>query len=323
MTHDVQQDNIKLQALVDSSNRVLADSEQRLAAINEQVEQKTADLAAARAEKGRVEQNRDVMKASLDTLKKRRDVYQKAAARTTGDTRQLDQEIQHLNQQIAELRTERRGDERGAVGLQGLSGRPENERRPLDLSLFHLGRARPGPCRRRTGCVDKFAHDEGDAAIACGGAQWWRCGAGPGRRLHLPRAAAGPDAGRPVEPGGYGQRLVGGGEDAEPGSAGSAAADGARDRPQQPADGEDPGRSRPGLGRAGSGAQAQVDLRGRISAPQARSRQANGDLSSVNMQLDAGRITGSVDNADKERQIKALENKKSELEKALGMSPSP
>ena len=103
MTHDVQQDNIKLQALVDSSNRVLADSEQRLAAINEQVEQKTADLTAARAEKGRIEQNRDVMKASLDTLKKRRDVYQKAAARTTGDTRQLDQEIQRLNQQITEL----------------------------------------------------------------------------------------------------------------------------------------------------------------------------------------------------------------------------
>ena len=50
---------------------------------------------------------------------------------------------------------------------------------------------------------------------------------------------------------------------------------------------------------------------------------ANGDMSSVNMQLDAGRVTGSVDNADKERQIKALENKKSELEKALGMSPRP
>ena len=50
---------------------------------------------------------------------------------------------------------------------------------------------------------------------------------------------------------------------------------------------------------------------------------ANGDLSSVNMQLDAGRVTGSIDNADKERQIKALENKKSELEKALGMSPRP
>ena len=103
MTHDVQQDNIKLQALVDSSNRVLADSEQRLAAINKQVEQKTATLAEARAEKARVEQNRDVMKASLDSLKKRRDTYQKAAAKTSGDTRQLDQEIQRLNQQIAEL----------------------------------------------------------------------------------------------------------------------------------------------------------------------------------------------------------------------------
>jgi chromosome segregation ATPase len=48
---------------------------------------------------------------------------------------------------------------------------------------------------------------------------------------------------------------------------------------------------------------------------------ARGDLASVNMQLDAGRITRNVDVAAKERQIQALENKKSELEKALGMSP--
>jgi chromosome segregation ATPase len=47
----------------------------------------------------------------------------------------------------------------------------------------------------------------------------------------------------------------------------------------------------------------------------------HGDLASVNMQLDAGRVTGNVDVAAKERQIQALEKKKSELEKALGMSP--
>ena len=48
---------------------------------------------------------------------------------------------------------------------------------------------------------------------------------------------------------------------------------------------------------------------------------AHGDLASLNMQLDAGRITGNVDVAAKERQIQALEKKKSELEKAIGMSP--
>lgn len=48
---------------------------------------------------------------------------------------------------------------------------------------------------------------------------------------------------------------------------------------------------------------------------------AHSELASVNMQLDAGRITGNVDVAAKERQIQALEKKKSELEKALGMSP--
>lgn len=47
---------------------------------------------------------------------------------------------------------------------------------------------------------------------------------------------------------------------------------------------------------------------------------AHGELASVNMQLDAGRITGNVDVAAKERQIQALEKKKSELEKALSMA---
>jgi hypothetical protein len=51
--------------------------------------------------------------------------------------------------------------------------------------------------------------------------------------------------------------------------------------------------------------------------------QTQSELSSVNMQLDAGRVTGNVDIAGKERQIQALEKKKSQLEKALGMSPRP
>lgn len=48
---------------------------------------------------------------------------------------------------------------------------------------------------------------------------------------------------------------------------------------------------------------------------------AQSELASVNMQLDAGRVTGNVDVAAKERQIQQLERKKSQLEKALGMSP--
>ena len=50
---------------------------------------------------------------------------------------------------------------------------------------------------------------------------------------------------------------------------------------------------------------------------------AQSELASVNMQLDAGRVTGNVDVAAKERQIQQLEQKKSQLEKALGMSPRP
>ena len=50
---------------------------------------------------------------------------------------------------------------------------------------------------------------------------------------------------------------------------------------------------------------------------------AQSELASVNMQLDAGRVTGNVDVPAKERQIQQLERKKSQLEKALGMSPRP
>ena len=103
MTRDVEADNEKLHALVESSNRILADSKRQLADINQQVETKTANLAEARATKSRVEQNRNVMQSSLDSLKKRRDTYQKAAAQTGGDTRELDAQIQLLNQQIVEL----------------------------------------------------------------------------------------------------------------------------------------------------------------------------------------------------------------------------
>jgi hypothetical protein len=72
MTRDVEADNEKLHALVESSNRILEDSKRQLADINQQVETKTANLAEARATKSRVEQNRNVMQSSLDSLKKRR-----------------------------------------------------------------------------------------------------------------------------------------------------------------------------------------------------------------------------------------------------------
>ena len=103
MTRDVEADNKKLQALVESSGRILEDSKRQLADINQQVDARTASLAEARAAKGRVEQNRNVMQSSLDSLKKRRDTYQKAAAQTGGDTRELDAQIQRLSGQIAEL----------------------------------------------------------------------------------------------------------------------------------------------------------------------------------------------------------------------------
>lgn len=103
MTRDVEADNKKLQALVESSGRILEDSKRQLADVNQQVQARTASLGEARATKSRVEQNRNIMQSSLDSLKKRRDTYQKAASQTGGDTRELDAQIQRLSGQIAEL----------------------------------------------------------------------------------------------------------------------------------------------------------------------------------------------------------------------------
>ncbi|MBK8175044.1 MAG: hypothetical protein IPK66_07200 [Rhodospirillales bacterium] len=103
MTRDVQQDNERLKALVESSSKVLDQSKARLAAINDQVAKNQAsrdDLDDARA---RVEQDRDSLQKTLANLKKRRDNYQQAAMKTGGDTRELDQQIQVLSQQIDQL----------------------------------------------------------------------------------------------------------------------------------------------------------------------------------------------------------------------------
>lgn len=103
MTRDVEADNQKLHALIESSGRILADSKRQLADLSQQVETRTASLAQATAVKRRVEQNRNIMQSSLDGLKKRRDTYEKAAAQTGGDTRELDAQIERLSGQIAEL----------------------------------------------------------------------------------------------------------------------------------------------------------------------------------------------------------------------------
>lgn len=103
MTRDVEADNQRAQAAVDTSTRVLTDSKQQLDEINQQAAAKQTSLDQARAQKHRVEENRDAMQATLSALKKRRDNYAGAAQQTGGDTRDLDRQIAELDQQIRKL----------------------------------------------------------------------------------------------------------------------------------------------------------------------------------------------------------------------------
>lgn len=103
MTRDVERDTERVQSTVASSTRVLEDSKQQLTDVQAQVAAKQADVAEAESVRKRVEQNRDVMAATLKALKKRRDNYQEASAETGGDTTELDAQIAHLNDEISKL----------------------------------------------------------------------------------------------------------------------------------------------------------------------------------------------------------------------------
>lgn len=105
MAADVRQDNQKIQAFLESSNKVLADSRTRLKQIDAQVAARriTADQAAS--ERRRIEQNRDLMQSTLDEMKQSRDVYREAAKKepSGGGSRDLDSELNQMNQKIASL----------------------------------------------------------------------------------------------------------------------------------------------------------------------------------------------------------------------------
>ncbi len=103
---DIRQDNQRIQAFLDSSSVVVAESRARLARIHADTASRklTADQAAG--ERRKIEQNRDLMQNTLDEMKKSRDVYvgaAKQASSAQGSNRNLDSEIRQMNQKIAAL----------------------------------------------------------------------------------------------------------------------------------------------------------------------------------------------------------------------------
>jgi hypothetical protein len=105
MVADVRQDNQKIQAFLESSDKVLADSRARLRQIDAQVAARRISTDQAAVERRRIEQNRDLMQSTLEEMKRSRDVYHEAAKKepTGAGHRDLDGELNRMDQKIASL----------------------------------------------------------------------------------------------------------------------------------------------------------------------------------------------------------------------------
>lgn len=103
---DVRADNKKLEAFMESSSVVLNEGKERLAALKGDVDAKRISVAQAEEARKREEQNIASMKSTLAQAKKTKEDYAKASAQFKGtpqDKRDLDAEVERMNQQVAKL----------------------------------------------------------------------------------------------------------------------------------------------------------------------------------------------------------------------------
>jgi len=104
----VQQDNQRLQAFLDSSAQVLRDGQQRLATLKSDVANRRLSAAEAEQARQREEQNLQAMQNSLAEAKKTRVEYQKAASQFSTqrqNARDLDAQLKQMDAQIGALET--------------------------------------------------------------------------------------------------------------------------------------------------------------------------------------------------------------------------
>jgi hypothetical protein len=103
---DVQQDNGRLRAYLETSSRVLAEGKGRLAALRSDVAAKKLSAEQARQARVREERNIASMNETLAQAKKTRDQYAEASTKLSGtaqDKRDIDNEIRRMNTQISQL----------------------------------------------------------------------------------------------------------------------------------------------------------------------------------------------------------------------------
>ncbi len=106
VTADMTRDNENLQAVIDSSDKVLAESNARLAQLKSDVQTRKVAASQAKQDAQREQANLDLLKASLEDAKKNRDTYQQAASQIKADPEQkrnLDAEIAKMNAKVKTL----------------------------------------------------------------------------------------------------------------------------------------------------------------------------------------------------------------------------
>jgi hypothetical protein len=103
---DVKQDNEKLKTYLSASDQVLAEGQARLTSLRADVQKRKISAAEAEEARQREERNIASMTKTLATAKQTRTNYIEASKKLGGDAqskRQLDAEINRMNQQIAQL----------------------------------------------------------------------------------------------------------------------------------------------------------------------------------------------------------------------------
>ncbi|MEJ8849967.1 hypothetical protein [Variovorax rhizosphaerae] len=103
---DVQQDNNRLQAYLDTSSRVLAEGQARLAKLQRDIAAKKVSTAEAQQARAREEKNIASMNQTLTQARKTRQEYAEASEKLKGsreNTRDMDGEIRRMDQQIGQL----------------------------------------------------------------------------------------------------------------------------------------------------------------------------------------------------------------------------
>jgi archaellum component FlaC len=108
VTADVEKQNAKLEAAVQTAQRVVDDDQKKLDQINAALAAKTISLDNARAQTADIRQNSAEIAKILDAARKSRDTFVDARNQLQGgsDTTALDAEINQLNGEIAQLETQ-------------------------------------------------------------------------------------------------------------------------------------------------------------------------------------------------------------------------